>query len=97
MLKLSLIKIQNERIKDKQKQVYKRIFENLCQTINTNAELGQNFCLFSIPEFIIDEISYPFDECLKYIDKKIIQIKNDKHILDVSFYKPNVYYIKWEL
>ena len=97
MLKLSLIKIQNERIKDTQKTVYKKIFHKICQTINTNAELGNNYCLYIVPEFIMDEISYPFIDCLKYLNEKMENIREDNQITDISFYVPNVYYIKWNL
>ena len=97
MLKLSLIKIQNERIKDKQKQVYRKIFSQICQTINSYADQGFSYCVYIVPEFIMDEISYPFIDCLEYLNKKIEHIKNDKQIIDVSFYVPNVYYFKWIL
>jgi hypothetical protein len=97
MLKLSLIRIQNERIKDKQKLVYKKIFNNICKTININADQGLTYCIYVVPEFIMDEITYPFIDCIKYLDKKIEKIKKDKQIIDVSFYVPNVYYFKWIL
>ncbi len=97
MLKLSLIRIQNERIKDKQKQIYKKIFNNICQTINSNADQGHTYCIYIVPEMIMDEISYPFIDCLTYLNKKIEKIKKDKQIIDVSFYVPNVYYFKWIL
>jgi hypothetical protein len=92
MLKLSLIRIENERIKDKQKQVYRKIFGQICKTINSQAELGNTYCIYIVPEFIMDEISYPFIDCLEYLNNKIEQIKKDKQIIDVSFYVPNVYY-----
>ena len=97
MLKLSLIKIQNERIKDKHKLIYKKIFNKMCMTINSNAEQGFTYCVYVVPEFIMDEISYPFIDCLEYLNKKINKIKKDKQIIDVSFYVPNVYYFKWIL
>jgi hypothetical protein len=97
MLNLSLIRIQNERIKDKQKKIYKKIFGQMCQTINSNANLGLSYCLFVVPELIMDEITYPFIDCLEYLNHKIEYIKKDKQIIDVSFYVPNVYYIKWIL
>ena len=95
MLKLSLIKIEKEQKKQKQKLVYKKIFSNLCNTINSNAEYGKTYCLFTVPDFITDEITYPFDDCINYLNKKIEYIKKDKQIIDVSFYPPNVYYFKW--
>ena len=97
MLKLSLIKIEKERIKHKQKLVYKKIFSNLCNTINLNAEYGKTFCLFIIPQFISDEITYPFEDCLNYLNNKIEYLKQDKQIIEVSFFSPNVYFIKWTL
>ena len=97
MLKLSLIRIENERIKDKQTQIYKKIFNKICQTINSNADQGFTYCIYIVPEFIMDEISYPFIDCLEYLNKRIEDIKKDKQIIDVSFYVPNVYYFKWNL
>lgn len=97
MLNLSLIKIQNERIKIKQRSIYRKIFKMMCDKININAEIGKKFCLFQVPEFFFDEISYPFNECIDYLNEKIEQIKNDKQIIDVSFYPPNVYYFKWSI
>ena len=97
MLNLSLIRIKNEQIKDKQKKVYKKIFGQLCQTINLNADQGLTYCIYIVPEFIMDEISYPFIDCLEYLNRKIERIEKDKQIVDVSFYVPNVYYFKWTL
>lgn len=71
MLNLSLIKIKNDQLKYQQKIIYKKIYEQICQTININADLGKNFCLFLVPEFILDEISYPFIDCLEYLNNKI--------------------------
>ena len=97
MLKLSLIKIEKEKIKDKQEKIYNKIFSNMCNTINSNAEEGKMFCLFIVPDFLPDEITYPFDECIDYLHNKIKYIKKDKQITDVSFYAPNVYYFKWDM
>ena len=97
MLKLSLLKIEKEKIRDKQEIVYDKIFYNMCNTINSSAEDGKMFCLFIVPEFISDEISFPFDECISYLQRKIRYIKKDKQITDVSFYKPNVFYFKWDM
>ena len=97
MLNLSLIKIKNDQLKYHQKIIYKKIYEQICQTININADLGKNFCLFLVPEFILDEISYPFIDCLEYLNNKIEKIKKDKNIIEVSFFIPNVYYFKWRI
>lgn len=97
MLNLSLIKIKQEQLKYSQKLVYKKIFAQICQTININADLGKNYCLFVVPEFILDEITYPFIDCLEYLNKKIEKIKKDKNIVEVSFFVPNVFYFKWDI
>lgn len=97
MLKLSLIKIEKERLKDKQILVYKKIFSNMCNTINSNAEYGKTCCLFTVPEFIADEISYPFDECIDYLHQKMKYIKKDKQITEIFFYEPNVFFFKWAI
>lgn len=95
MLNFDLVKIKQERIKYKQKLVYIKIFNNLCQTINVNIDSGNIYCLFIVPEFILDEITYPFIDCIKYLNYKLNKIKQDKNIIEISFYIPNVYYIKW--
>lgn len=97
MLNLSLIKIKNEQIKQEQKRIYKKIFKQLCDTINLNAEMGKRFCLFQVPEFFFNEISFPFDKCIEYLNKKIDKIKKNKQIIELSFYDPNVYFIKWTI
>ncbi len=95
MLNLSQIRIKNEKIKSEQRRIYRKIFRQICNTININAEVGKKFCLFQVPEFFFGEISYPFNECIEYLNKKIFKLKEDKQIIDVSFYEPNVYFIKW--
>lgn len=97
MLNLSLLKLKNMQIKDKQKDIYRKIFQQICNIINHNAENGKEYCLFQVPEFILDEISYPFEECLEYLNYKLDRLKKDKQILEITFYEPNVYYIKWYL
>jgi len=96
MLNISSLKFKNEQIKHEQKKVYKKIFENLCKTINMNAEIGKKFCLYRIPDFLLGEISFPFNECLDYINNKIKILKNEG-ITEISFYSPNIYYFKWKI
>ena len=97
MLNLAQIRIKNEQIKSEQRRIYRKIYKHICSTINLHAEMGKKFCLFQVPEFFFDEISYPFDECIEYLNKKINKLKEDKQIIDVSFYEPNVYFIKWKI
>jgi len=97
MLNLGLIKIKNEEIKEQQRKIYKRIFRQLCDKINISAETGKDFCLYQVPEFFFDQISYPFNECINYLNSKIEKLKKDKYIIEVIFYKPNVYFIKWQI
>jgi len=95
MLKLTQIRIKNEQIKSEQKRIYKKIYKQICDKINMNAEIGNKFCLYQVPEFFFDEISYPFNECIEYLNKKMTKLKEDKQITEVTFYEPNVYFIKW--
>lgn len=97
MLNLSSIKLKTEQIKMERKTVYRKIFKKICNTIKLNAEEGRNWCIFQVPSFIFDEISYPLNECLEYIDSKMYKIEGNKQIIDVSFYQPNIYYFKWKL
>jgi len=97
MLNLAQFRIKNEQIKSEQKRIYRKIFRLICSTINLHAEIGKKFCLFQVPEFFFGEISYPFDECIEYLNNKIFKLKEDKQIIDVSFYEPNVYFIKWKI
>ncbi len=95
MLKLSQIKLKRDEIKIRQRKIYKKIYESIVNAINFNAERGQKFCIFNVPSFILNEISYPFNECIDYLNYKMERMSKKKEITDVSFYQPNVYYIQW--
>jgi hypothetical protein len=97
MLKLELIKIKNEQIKIEQKKIYKKIYYKLIATINLYAEKEINFCLYTVPSFFFDEISFPLDDCIKYLNKRLSYLINDKYIDEIIFFEPNVYYIKWSI
>ena len=98
MLNLEKIFIRKtQQIKYERKNIYKKIFNKLCDTINHNAEQGNKFCLFSIPEFFLDEISYPLNECIEYLNNKLLKFKDNKCITEITFYKPNVYFIEWKI
>jgi hypothetical protein len=97
MLKLSLLRVKEEQLKEKRKEIYKKIFSNICTTINNNAEIRKNFCLFQVPTLSLEEISYPLDECIEYLLHKLNKLISSKELEEVSFYKPNVIYIKWSL
>ena len=97
MLNLTTLKIKNDKIKQEQRRIYRKIYSNLINKININAETGRRFCLFQVPEFILDEISYPFDECIEYLNNKLSKLKDDKYINEITFFDPNVYFIKWSI
>jgi hypothetical protein len=97
MLNLEQIKLKNFEIKCKRRNIYKKIFLKLCSTINYAAEQGNKFCLFQVPEFILDEISYPLDECIEYLNKKLLKFSNNSYISEITFYAPNVYFIEWKI
>jgi hypothetical protein len=97
MLNLAPLKIKNDKIKQEQRRIYRKIYYDLINKININAESGRRFCLFRVPEFILDSISYPFDECIEYLNEKLAKLRNDKYINEITFYQPNVYYIKWSI
>jgi len=98
MINLSILETKNKKIKEAQEKVYEKIFINLCNIINTKAIDGKKYCLFRVPDFMLGEISYPFNDCIDYLDKKMNEvIKKDEHVSEIKFYEPNVYYIKWKL
>jgi hypothetical protein len=97
MLKLEQIKINNLKIKYERRNIYRKIFSKLCDTINHAAEQGNKFCLYQVPEFIFHEISYPLDECIDYLNNKLLKFKNNSFITEITFYIPNVYFIKWKI
>ena len=97
MLNLNQIKIKNLQIKIERKKIYKKIFSKLCNTINYNAELGNKFCLFQVPEFFFGEISYSLDECIEYLNHKLLKFKNNNNITEITFYLPNLYFIEWRI
>jgi len=97
MLNLGQIKAKNQQIKYERKNIYRKIFQKLCDTINHSAEQGNKFCLFQVPEFFFEEISYPLNECIEYLNKKLLKFNNDNYIKEITFYPPNVYFIKWKI
>lgn len=97
MLNLEQIKIKNLQIKYARRNIYRKIFQKLCNTINHAAEQGNKFCIFQVPEFFFDEISYPLDECIEYLNYKLQKFKNNSYITEITFYSPNVYFIEWKI
>ena len=97
MLNLEQIKIKNLQIKYARRNIYRKIFQKLCNTINHAAEQGNKFCLFQVPEFFFDEISYPLDECIEYLNNKLQKFKDNSYITEITFYAPNVYFIEWKI
>ena len=71
MLNLDKLHENNKQKKYLQKNIYEKIFKLMCETINFAAESGEEFCLYQVPEFLIDEISYPLTECIEYLEKKL--------------------------
>ena len=97
MINLVPIKIKKEQLKYERKNIYRKIFKQLCDTVNMNAHNGNTFCVYKVPEFFFDEITYPLDECIEYLNKKLAKYKEDKNIVEITFYVPNLYFIKWEI
>lgn len=97
MLNLASIKKKKDILAEKQRSIYRKIYYNIVSLINHNAENSINFCLFEVPYFMLDEVTYPMDECLKYLDEKLENLKKDENIIEITFYRPNVYYIKWKI
>ena len=97
MINLEQIKIKNLEIKHKRRNIYKKIFQKLCSTVNHSAEQGNKFCLYQVPEFFFDEISYPLDECIEYLNNKLLKFKNNSYITEITFYAPNIYFIEWKI
>lgn len=97
MLNLASIKKKKDMLAEKQRSIYRKIYHNIVSLINHNAGNNIDFCLFEVPYFMLDEITYPMDECLRYLDAKLEDIKKDDNIIEITFYQPNVYYIKWKI
>lgn len=99
-LKFELIKIKQLRLKEQQRAVYKKIFKILTSKINICIEKEQNYCIFEVPCNLHNEITYPFDECIDYLNNKLtkmVQTNGNHYINEISFFKPNIYYIEWSI
>jgi hypothetical protein len=91
MINLTPIKIKKDQIKNEQQQIYKKIFKDICNIINLKIIEGRHNCIYKIPSFIFGELSFPFNECVEYLYKKLKDLKEIK----VKFYYPNVFFIQW--
>ena len=83
---------------ENKKKCYKKIYKNVIKLIELNISQNNNFLIYESSPFIIGEVDYEMLECIDYIIKKIKKDKTIMKILEeISFYEPNVIYIKWNL
>lgn len=94
MLNFDKIKERNLKIQNIRLEAYRNILSMVIKTIELKALENKDFCLYEMPEFVIGDINYNITDCSNYI---ITELSKDKNIIDISFYKPNIIYIKWTI
>jgi hypothetical protein len=94
MLKLKkYIEIQKQK-NEKKKKCYKNILKNINKLIEEKILDNTNYLIFELFPIIIGEADYNMFECTEYL---IENLNKEKIMEDVSFYEPNVLYIKWDI
>lgn len=93
MLDLQKIRDIHQQKKNFRLATFSKILEMICKIVELKALDGETYCLYEVPEFIIGEPIYDLLECCEYL---VTELKKFK-FSDVSFYAPNVIFLKWRL
>ena len=81
---------QKEKEKDKYK-IYDKIYELIEKKICSSSSCNYYYTIYEVPEFLVGYTLYSFDDCCKYIQKKL---KNNN--FKVQFYEPTTLFISWD-
>lgn len=93
MLNINELKKYNNERKKLKLEPYKVIFEMLCNKIkDTSIVLGKNYCLFTVPEFMLGYSIYDIDDCCTWLTKKLNKIG----ITNVEIIEKNIMLIIWD-
>ena len=74
-------------------ETYKKMLSIILKNVETTAYNEKTVYVYEIPEFVLGEPTYDITECAEYLVRKL----KDYKFKDVSFYKPSVIYIEWEI
>jgi hypothetical protein len=93
MLNINELKKYNEERKKLKLEPYKLILEMICNKIKESSILlGQNYCVYQVPEFILGYTTYDVNDCSKWLKKKL----NKMGINDVEMLENNIMIIIWD-
>ncbi len=84
-----LINMQKEREKIKFK-TFNKVFNTVEKKITIASSSNYYYVWYEVPQYIIGEPLYNYNECIEYIIKKIIS-----NGFKVNIYEPNVLLISW--
>lgn len=76
---------------NKRKETYKVILNKTIKQIKKMTSFNIYYTFFQIPEFIIGYPLYPLEDCIIYVQKKLIE-----NGFLVKYYFPNILYISWD-
>jgi len=94
MINIAKIKEHHLRIQNLKINTYNKILEMIIKFIEMRAIDNYEYCIYEVPEFILGETEYELVDCCKYL---IDKLKENSYFEDVSFYDPNIIYLKWKL
>lgn len=72
-------------------KIYENLLEKCYYRINNAAEIDKNYCIYSIPEFILGMPAYNLAYCAAYI---IYDLRRNGYT--ANFYNPNVIVAIWK-
>lgn len=84
-----LIKIQKENNKKKHK-IFLKIYKKIEKKIELANSRNSYYCWYQVPEFILGLPLYSYQNCIKYIEKKL---KNDGFKTEI--FGQNIMLISW--
>ena len=90
-------KIKKERQANK-KKCYKKVLKQIIYEVETIMIQDIDLIVFEVEPFMIGELEYNMLECIDYIINKINKDEGFIKIIEqISFFEPNILYIKWDL
>ena len=97
MLNMNEYRIIKKNIDNIKYLTFDRIYLQIIEKIKLFALALKNECHYEIPFFLIGEPLYKMKDCIKYLmNSLVIEIQNG-NIKKISFHKPNILIIKWDL
>ena len=92
MLSVEELRKYNKERKKLKLEPYNKILDIICNKIKeTSIIVGNNYCLYQVPEVIFGYSLYDIDDCCKWLKKHILKLGIDK----VEIIEKNILVIKW--